>query len=305
MSNLNDEQLFYANLDKIIDGEVPESSKAKIESLLKDEAYANLVGQYKDSHGRLQNALEGQFLNEDQSLALRGHVQDMKELSAVEEEEIERLGAANKLRTLTKNAVLYGVLLFIGYQIAGAFMPEKVVKFDPLESFTYETLALEENLEERIDLKTDSIDDVKEFLKNYPSLKAKGTTISVPSRWTVEGASVIDYEVAKISVVAFTKAIPGQMDEITEEREEFDESGEPLPTRSVTTKVQSKDILVQYSFFSETNRFPEFESAKQGNLEYYAFESDKLNMIMWKKDNNYNVLVGRITPVDMAKFASK
>lgn len=305
MSNLTDDQLFYVNLDKIIDGEVSSENKPKIDSLLKDSKYSDEIEKFKSAHGRLQNALEGQFLNEDQSLILRGHVQDMKELASVEEEEIERLGAAHKLKTLARNLVFYGVLVLIGYQIAQVFMPQKIVKFDPLESFSYETIALENDIEERIDLKTDSIDDVTEFFRNYPNYQANDAKLAFVKGWKLEGASVIDYEVAKIGVVVYTKPIPGQMDELVEEKEEFDENGEALPPKEVVTKVQSRDILVQYSFYSESDRFPKSESEKSGDLEYYSYESDKLNMIMWKNGNLYNVLSGRITPVEMAKFASK
>lgn len=305
MSNLNDEQIFYSNLDRIVDGEVSEQDKEKLESLLKDSSKQEVLEKYKTAHGKLQNALEGQFLTEEQALKLRSHVLDMNELAAAEEEEIERLGAAHKLKVFTRNFILYGVIAFIGYQIAMSFLPQKMDKFDPLESFSYETFALEENLEERIDLRTNSLDDVKEFLKNYPNLELADATIAAPSNWDVEGASVIDYDFTKISVVAFTKVISGQMDTVREEREEFDENGEPLPIKTVEVKVPSRDILVQYSFKTEKDNFPKSEVFKEGNLEYYSYSSSKINMIMWKKGEIYNVLAGRISPLEMAKLAAK
>ena len=304
MSNLNDEQLFYVNLDKIIDGEVPSESKSKIDQMLKDPKYAEIVEKFREAQGRLQNSLEGQYLDEEESLALRGNVLDLKELAAVEEAEIESLGSAHKLRSTVRNLLIYGVLMFLGYQFAQLFLPSKEVKFAPLESFYYETLAFEEDLGDRIDMRTDSLDDVKEFFKNYPDFYASNATLADVKGWNLEGASVIDYEIAKIGAVVYTKPIPGQKDTIIEEKERFDENGLPLPTKEVKTRVQSKDILVQYSFQSDYNRFPEVEFTKAGSLEFSTYESDKLNMIMWREDDLYHVMSGRIAPVEMAKFAA-
>ena len=107
-----------------------------------------MVAKYKTSHGRLQNALEGQYLTEDQNLELRGLVQDMKELSAAEEDEIERLGVDYKMKKLVRNLVIYGVIGFIAYLLVSQMLPEKKVTFNPLETLTYETLAFEEDLGE-------------------------------------------------------------------------------------------------------------------------------------------------------------
>ena len=148
MSNLSDEQLFFANLRKISDGELAEPAQGKLKELLAKDEYQELVAKYKASHGRLQNALEGQYLTEDQNLELRGLVQDMKELSAAEEDEIERLGLDYKMKKLVRNLVIYGVIGFIAYLLVSQVLPEKKVTFNPLETLTYETLAFEEDLGE-------------------------------------------------------------------------------------------------------------------------------------------------------------
>lgn len=308
MSNLSDEQLFFANLRKISDGELAEPAQGKLKDLLAKDEYQELVAKYKASHGRLQNALEGQYLTEDQNLELRGLVQDMKELSAAEEDEIERLGFDYKMKKLVRNLVIYGVIGFIAYALVSQVLPEKKVTFNPLETLTYETLAFEEDLGEgesdRIDIATDSIGEVEEFLESYPNLGAKELSFKTPRSWDLRGASVIDYEVTKIAAIVLTQDIKGQTDEIVEEVEVVGDDGESR-MKTVSKKTASKDILVLYSFQSESNIFPTKESEKLGGVEYFAYESDKLNMIMWAKGDVYNVVVGRLAPSDMAKATIK
>lgn len=304
MSNLDKEQTFYANIDKIVNGEISAHLKGSLDELLKDPSYADKVEVYRKARGKLQNAVEGQFLNEDETLKIRGFAQDMSDISSKESDEIDRVGTENKIKRFIRGAVLYGALLFLGYKIVASFIPEEVVKFNPLESFTYETVELEDAMEERIDFKSNSFEDVREFFNNFPNPNIKNVQLFEPKGWTLEGASVIDYDVAVIAATTFTKIIKGQTDTVVEEVEEYDENGELLAPKTIETQVPSKDILVHYSFFSEENRFPQFDPTVVGSFSYYPFASDKYNMIMWNKDKIYNVLVGRLTPQDMAAYVS-
>ena len=78
-------------------------------------------------------------------------------------------------------------------------------------------------------------------------------SFKTPRSWDLR-ASVIDYEVTKIAAIVLTQDIKGKTDEIVEEVEVVGEDGESR--MKLFRKTASKDILVLYSFQSETNIFP-------------------------------------------------
>lgn len=303
MTNQNDDTLFFSQLDKIANDEVSSDLKTKINSMLEDESRKIIVEKYKARHGLLQNSLEGQFLDEDETLTLRQFIQSSDGRAKEEEQEIERMGAKYARRRLMFRLVFLALIGLIGLKLFESAIERPSIDFRPLESLNYETIAIEEEMEERVDFKTDVISEVADFFANHPDSKVKIFSPKEFKGWEPAGASILDYEITVIGAAVYTQLLPGRFDVIEKEVEDFDSNGELIGLKTIEESVPAKDIMVHYRFYSEKNWFPSSSPEVFQNREYFVFGSDQFNMIMWEKEDFYDVLVGRSTPQDLAAFA--
>ena len=156
------------------------------------------------------------------------------------------------------------------------FAPQKEAKLnDPLNALSYEALAMEEDQSgERLYLPSVEKLEIDQYFANTPNLKFVPRSLNkIDPSWKPEGASIIDYEVAKIAVVQY-----GQ-------------------------KAQGAKLF----FFTLFGKLKDVENAEEGDesgLKYQPYASDQMNMVVWQDSpSTLAVLVGRLSVKDLAKIA--
>ena len=308
MSEHDQENYFYGHIDELLDkgkDSISTEEVSKFGKFIESEHLDKTLDNYRYVLGRFQNIIGGYFLSESELLEIRGYVKQnsLENHSASHQDQFMiSHEIKNRRRKRLRQLVIYGVLVFSLLAIGRNFLFINSVEFNPVEALSYETKVLEEKSEERLDLKTDNQLEVIEFFQNFPRLGWKDNLLKIPSdMWELNGASLLDYEVVKISMVAYTKQLPG-VDIVETEREVVSDDGTETRIEVVRSKIPRKDTLVHYSFESEYNYLPEIQPAFHKGVEFYTFVSEEYNIIMWLDRNRYNLIFGRLTPVAMAEY---
>ena len=153
--------------------------------------------------------------------------------------------------------------------------PAKKAGFAPLETIPYEALQMIVDPDGRLNFPTSSDQDIEDFVKNARDLSFEPRFVkSAPSLgWVVEGASVIDYDLAKLIVVQLA-----------------------------SQKLNQKAFVFQYE--GKADDLPKSEPGNHKGLLYHAYKSDQLNMIVWQlKDDVVAMVVGSESAQDLAALA--
>jgi hypothetical protein len=117
--------------------------------------------------------------------------------------------------------------------------------------------------------------DIEDFMRNAKDLGFVPKTVkSAPSLgWGVEGASVIDYDLAKLVVVQLA-----------------------------SQKLGQKAFVFQYE--GKADDLPKSDPGNHKGLLYHAYKNDQLNMIVWQvKDDVVAMVVGSQSAQDLAALA--
>lgn len=268
------DEIIFGNLNRFIDDDLsPEEREAFEKALGKDRA--DLIEKYRHNRGRLQLEFQNLNISPRTQLKLRTFVEDQAIAANAEAVDISRFERLVTLKRFRNHLIFFGVaagLLAFGYSFLKPYQAEE---FKAIEYLHFEAMAMEQEGDGRLDYPSTEYRDIQGYLQNYKGLNFKPATFrQLPDGWTPVGASVIDYEVAKTSVVQLS-------------RREGDYS----------------DSLFLFTYPGSWRGVPE---AEQGDLEgfsYRTYTTDEMNMIVWQSgDGQMSMLLGRLSAPDLAKL---
>ena len=273
-AELSAEDLVYGYLAEHLDAELPPNLSASFGTSLQAQGGEALVSRFQGMRGRLQLAIQAFYLREDELQELHALVQDPKEQATLEQEKIDALGRTELLGSLLRRLVLASVVLVVVGGLVWKLAPRTEQRFKPLEYLGYEALALEEEPRERINLPSRDLKEIKQYLANYPGLKFSPKVLqSLGSNWQPVGASVIDYEIAKVAVVIYGR-----------------DTG--------------KEKLFHFSYSGTLKDLPKSEQGNMRGLLFQTYASEELNLIAWQaEDGVVSLLIGRRSAPELAELA--
>lgn len=274
-SELSNQDFLYSFLAEYQDGDLPAELLAKYETELKAHADVGTAAvQFQAMRGRLQLAMQSYYLKEDELTALHALVQDPSAAATEEAVKIERLGRgvaiSTLLRRVTLGAIAVGAAGFVYWKVNGG----KEQKFKPLDYLGYEAAAMEEDAQQRLNLPTHDPREILQYLNTYPGLDFKPRMLhSVPAPWQADGATVIDYEIAKVVVVMYENP-------------------------------STRDKLFHFSWAGELSDLPKAEAGNMRGLVYQTYATNELNLVAWQiSPGVVSLLVGRRSAPELAEIA--
>lgn len=273
--SMSDDELFFSLVERYAAGEIPAEVSSRFDALLQRPDYKDKVEAFKKAHGKLQLIMDGFYLNEEQTLEIRSFAQGASNMTEEEQQGIDDIGNESKISGMLRFLMF---MIVFGLTIGGAiwkFAPEKHGKFDALYYLSYESTVLENDPAGRMDLVTDDPSEVENYFAKYPNLGFKVGLLKVPAGWAVKGATVIDYDFAKVGAVLYSQN-------------------------------DGSDQLVQFVWKSKKGDLPAAYEGKEGNLTYASYTSEATNLISYSNgDETSTLLVGRLSAVQMAKIAAE
>ena len=188
---------------------------------------------------------------------------------------IEALSRGNINSFDRRGAVLLLIVVAIGASV-WKFGRTKERKFRPLEYLGYEALAMEEDAQERLNLPSHDPVEVRQYLESYPGLEFKAQMLAaVPAGWQIDGATVIDYEVAKVAAVMYERG-----------------------------GAKAKESFFFFSFAGELSDLPASEPGNMRGLIFQTYASNELNLVAWQvAPGVVALLVGRRSAPELAEIA--
>ena len=275
-SGLSGPDFVYGFMAEYLDGELSGSDLAKFEQELKSMAAAGvgLAERFQALRGRLQLGLQSYFLKEGELAELRSYVQDPSVTATIENVQIESMGRGEVVSTLLRRLALVALAAGLVAGLVWKFGRSHEQTFKPLEYLGYEALAMEEDPGERLNLPSQDLKEIRQYLSSYPGLDFKPIVMkTLPTVWEPDGATVIDYEIAKVAVIQYGN-------------------------------TTSKEKLFHFSYAGELGDLPKAESGNMRGLIFQTYSSDELNLIGWQSAQGVvSLLVGRRSAPELAELA--
>jgi hypothetical protein len=154
-------------------------------------------------------------------------------------------------------------------------MPNPTENIDVIEYLGYETTALEEQPDTRINLPSTDIEEIKQFVGNIPGLSFRPTVLKPLQGWGPEGAAIIDYEVIKVLAVKY----------VSPER-----NNEHLYHYMVPGKMSSMPFTGK--------------EADYRGLRFRPYAGEKLNLVVWQHTPDMvSVLAGHRGTAELYELA--
>jgi hypothetical protein len=273
-SNLSSQDFLLAYLAEYLDGELSQEMKARVEALVKTPGQEDIPAHFQAMRGRLQLSLQSYYLKEDEVQSLKAFVQDPAVKATQENAKIDALGRGEFMSTLIRRLALVAIAAAaIGF-VVWKFGPRGEAKFKPLEFLGYEALALEEDPRDRLDLPSGDMKEIRQYLAAYPGLEFKPKVMkTMPADWKPEGATIIDYEIAKVALVQFVN-------------------------------TNSKEKLFHFSYAGELKDLPQAEPGNMRGLIFQTYSSDDLNLVAFEGPKGVvSILAGRRSAPELAEIA--
>jgi len=273
-TQLNDADLLYGYLDEYLDGELTPDILAKIEPLLKTPEFAGLPDRFQALRGKLQLAMQSYYLKEEELGVLSALVVPQGDKQKAEATSIEVLSRKNTHSVYLRAGVLVFMVAAISASI-WKFGRHKEQKFKPLEYLGYEAQAMDEDAQERLNLPSHDAKEVRQYLESYPGLEFKAQVLHVlPTGWQVDGATVIDYEVAKVAAVLYERG-----------------------------GGKNKEKFFYFSFAGDLSDLPSAEAGNMRGLIYQTYTSNELNFVAWQPvPGVVAILAGRHSAPELAEI---
>lgn len=175
-----------------------------------------------------------------------------------------------------RKIVFFSIIILSLYSVYYVFTPSaKKTLQDPLNTLSYEAIAMEEDKTgERISLPSNSASDIQQYYDSSLGLDFSPRFLNpIPKNWKIEGASIIDYEIAKIAVTQFEN-------------------------------INDAQNLFHFTFQGQIDTLPESEQGNKDGLIYQAYASDQINVIAWQDSpRTISLLVGHISVLELADIA--
>ncbi len=273
---LTDEETLFAQLSDYLDETLSAEERKRFEETAKRLNLAEIATDYGIRRGRLQ--IEGQrlYLNEKNLRDIHDLVEDDATRANTEAAEIEGVGRSELKGNFFRFAVLFGLIALFIYGGFILFAPKQKAPFKALDSLIYEAIVMTEDPEGRLDFPTDKLGEINNFFKHYPDIGFTPKTLQEPGEgWATNGATVIDYEVAKVLGVQFT----GQN---TEEK------------------------LFAFFYKGQIDQLPASAPGNFQGIIYQAYASDRLNVVAWQASpDTIGMMVGYRGAKELAELAFK
>ncbi len=245
-----DNKIFYEYLTEYLNDELDPQLKASYESKLDDSLRAK-ASHYAEIIGKLQMSVQKLRLNEADTLKLHDLVADSKERETSEMasmSHVEKLESVYKVKTKLYWFIAIAIVLAIAIY---HYLPKRAPVFNPIETVNYEAQALENDSQGRILFPSSKIDEVKSYFDTDKSIDYKPVLLeSIPSEWHLVGASILDYEIEKVLLIQYNNS---------------------------TLDEKLSHFIVRGEYNLENN-----DSILVGNITFYSYASDQLNMIVWE-----------------------
>jgi hypothetical protein len=199
---------------------------------------------------------------EDQAIAANAETADISNF--------ERIVSLKRLRNHGIFLLLMISLLYFGYSY---LVPMTEEEFNAIEYLHFEALAMEQDQESRLDYPTSHFKEVLGYLSSYRGLNFSPVVFQdLPEGWSTIGASVIDYEVAKASVIQLARR-----------------DGDYF------------DSLFLFTYPGSGKALPKAVEGDLDGFKYKTFTTDELNMIVWTSgEAQMSMLIGRLSAPDLA-----
>jgi len=274
-NELSEQDLLHSFMAEYLDGELPEALRAKFDDLLKKPGQAQLPEHFQAMRGRLQLSLQSYYLKEGEVQELRSFVQDPTVKATAENVRIDELGRGEIVGTILRRLALVAVAAGLVGLAVWKFATPKAATFKALEYLGYEALAMEEDPRDRLDLPSHEMKEIRQYLTAYPGLEFKPKPIAkLPEDWRPDGATIIDYEIAKVSVVQYSH-------------------------------TGTKEKMFHFSYAGELSDLPKSDPGNIKGLVYQAYASDELNLVAWQQAPGLvSILAGRRSGLELAEFAA-
>lgn len=273
---LSDEEFLYGYLADSLDETLNGETLRRFNEVSKQLNQDGLSTDFGIRRGRLQIEAQRLYLDEKQMHAIHELVEDDATRANHESHDIDDIGRVERFGNafrFTLLIALFGFLVWGGFYLFG---PEKKAPFKALDSLIYEAIAMSEDLDGRLDFPTDKIDEVNSYFKRYPGLGFVPKTMSEAGKdWELSGATVIDYEVAKIAGVQFNNR-------------------------------NTREKMFLFLWNSELEYLPKSEPGNYQGLMYQSYASDKWNIIAWQAAPGVTgMMIGHGGAKDLAETAFK
>jgi hypothetical protein len=275
ISTISDEDFLLSRFHSYFGGEMNDADRKRYDELLKAEKNQEQMDKLKRAFGKLQLAFQGYYLTEDQRVGLHDIVEDSQVRKTREVEKIDQIGRWEALGDFRRRVVIIGLVVVASFSAIYLLMPEEKPSFDALESLGYEALAMEEDPEGRLDLPSKDIAEIGSYFqgKNALGFSAKIPT-TLPTGWEPEGATVIDYDTAKV----------------------------------VTVQFFNPSLEEKAFFFAFKGKLVDLPKSTPGNYKgfiYQTYATDQLNMVVWSQGNGVlGMMVGHRSAPDLAAFVA-
>ena len=275
-SELKDEELVYAHIVEYQNNELDATLTERYRQSLKSHGSSEMLQKFNQTRGSFQVALRNHSLDEDQLHGLRVLVEDDVARADHEAADIRHLGETEfKGRFFRAFSLTFLVVLCaaIGWYFFG---PKKKPAFDALETLVYEAVVMEEDPEGRLQFPSNNMTEVREYIGNYAGLGFKAPLPDNPGPgYVVDGATIIDYEVARIVTIQFSQAVDDQK-------------------------------LFLFMYEGLLKQLPKSDTGKVDGMVYRAYSDDRVNIVAWQASETVvGMMIGRNGAVELARFAKK
>ena len=268
------EEFVYSNLAAYLDDELSASDRVRLEDAAKKLNKPELPQHFGSTRGYLQMIMQDYALGEGDLHNLRLLAEDDKARQTQEATRIEAINQKEKAGNLLRRVAVVGLFLVVVFGLVYWLTPERKVPFKPLETLVYEAVAMEEDGENRFDFPTDSMAEASAFLKEYHELGFVVPALKeLSGGWKTEGATVIDYEVARIGALQFGNGTAGEK-------------------------------LFLFMFDGQLSQLPKASPGNYKGLLYQTYENEQVNVIAWQIANGVvGLMVGHRSAPEMADLA--
>lgn len=273
---LSDEDFLLSHLSEYLDESLSPADRQKFEDIAKRTGATELATDYGIRRGQLQIEAQRLFMNEKKMRTVHELVEDDAARANNEAAEIEEVGASELKGNVVRFVALAAFFAIIFGGIYYYFKPEAKPAFNALNSLIYEADVMNENSEGRLAFPTDKLDEVNDYFKKLPELGYQPKVLKpLPADWTVGGATLIDYDGAKITVAQFIN-----------------------PT--------TKDKQYLFFYLGKLSQLPKSAPGNANGLIYQTYASSNLNVVAWEVSPEVvGMLIGNRSAKDLADFAYK
>ena len=268
--------LMWSWLAEAVDDNIPAAIAEQFAQLRKaTPAFDSVASIFRLRRGQLQLAIQNFHLSQRDMEKLKDLVASSEIRHTQEAQRIDEISTFEAKRRLMRQLAFAGIVLAIVFAVVYKSAPRKP-QLNTLDVLSYESVALVEDGKVRLDLPTDNLDEVKEYLGSYPDLGFKPKILTAKSTGlNIEGASVLDYDSTKVAVVVYSD-----------------------PKR--------QDKILHFSMSGETADLPKSEPGNFQGLIYQTYASNSLNMIAWNSAPKIlSIAAGSRGALELAEFVRR